>query len=367
MRIRLTAIALLFILAHTACVGGADGRRDSVEEPTAPILEAIPGSDAPALSTLPPKTVESRLAPEDPLPIETAIGIPTNSPPEPIPATTMPEAPPEIENNGDPLPTLESGASEETGVTIEATAALLEDDAATPNYGFKIVEAYPHDRGSFVQGLVVEEDSDLLLEGSGSYGESSLRRVNLETGEVTQILLLPEEYFGEGITTFDDRIYQLTWKSGVGFVYDSSSFDLLEEFTYAHQGWGITHDGQQLIVSDGTDTIYFWDPATLEETGRIQVYDEIGPVFLLNELEYVDGEILANVWQTDHIVRIDPETGEVTGRIDLSGLLAEEDRIGTEGVLNGIAYDPDEERLFVTGKRWPKLFEIELVELVPTE
>ena len=184
----------------------------------------------------------------------------------------------------------------------------------------------------------------------------------METGVVTQAIWLPDDYFGEGITVFNDRIYQLTWKSGVGFIYDSESFNLLDLFNYPHQGWGITHDGQQLIVSDGTDIIHLCDPETLQETGQIQVYDEYGPITQLNELEFVNGEILANVWHSDRIVRINPGTGQVIGQIDLSGLLTDDDRIGTEGVLNGIAYDAQEGRLFVTGKRWPKIFEIELVE-----
>jgi glutamine cyclotransferase len=242
-------------------------------------------------------------------------------------------------------------------INLGVTVTLTE----TPTYGYRIINEFPHDRGSFIQGLVVDEESGTLLEGSGLWGESSLRRVDLETGEVTQGMMLPDEYFGEGITKFEDRIIQLTWKSGVGFVYDSNSFELLNDFNYAHQGWGITHDGKQLIVSDGTEVIHFWDPETLRETGRIQVYDEFGPVTQLNELEFVDGEIFANVWQTETIIRIDPATGQVLGRIELAGLLADEDQIGTEGVLNGIAYDAQEGRLFVTGKRWPKLFEIELV------
>ena len=228
-------------------------------------------------------------------------------------------------------------------------------------YSYQVVNKFPHDRGSHIQGLVVDDGPGILLEGSGLWGESSLRRVVLDTGEVTQFMPLPEQFFGEGITVFDNRIIQLTWKSGVGFVYDSESFNRLEIFTYAHEGWGITHDGQQLIVSDGTDTIYFWDPETLQETHQIHVYDEFGPVTQLNELEFMNGEILANVWQTDTIVRINPDSGKVSGWIDLTGLLAQEDRIGTEGVLNGIAYDSVTDRLFVTGKRWPSLYEIELV------
>jgi glutamine cyclotransferase len=234
-------------------------------------------------------------------------------------------------------------------------------DEAIPVFGYRIVNEFPHDRGSFTQGLVVDDRPGTLLEGSGLWGKSSLRRVDLLTGEVIQLINLPEKYFGEGITQFGDRIFQLTWKSGVGFIYDGDSFELLDQFNYAHEGWGITHDGKQLIVSDGTNIIYFWDPETLLETARIQVFDDQGPVTRLNELEFVNGEILAHVWQTDIIVRIDPQTGQVLGKIDLSGLLSDEDRDGTEDVLNGIAYDVGENRIFVTGKLWPKLFEIELL------
>jgi glutamine cyclotransferase len=245
------------------------------------------------------------------------------------------------------------------GTNLDSIGSNIE----TTTYGYQIVNKFPHDRGSHIQGLVVDDDPGILLEGSGLWGESALRRVVLESGEITQYMPLPEQYFGEGITIFDDQIIQLTWKSGVGFVYDRENFNLLELFTYAYEGWGITHDGQQLIVSDGTDMLHFWDPETLQETHQIHVYDEFGPVTQLNELEFMNGEILANVWQTDTIVRINPDSGKVSGWIDLTGLLAQEDRIGTEGVLNGIAYDALTDRLFVTGKRWPSLYEIKIVPL----
>ena len=241
----------------------------------------------------------------------------------------------------------------------------VDPSSGIPSYSYIIVSEYPHDRGSHIQGLIVDDKPGALLEGSGLWGESSLRRVDLETGLVNQFLPLPDQYFGEGITVFDDRIIQLTWKSRIGFVYDSDNFNLLNTFNYAHEGWGITHDGQRLIVSDGTPTIRFWDPETLQESGQIHVNDEYGLVTLLNELEYVEGEIFANVWLTDTIVRIDPNSGRVIGRIDLTGLLPQENRDGSEGVLNGIAYDSTGGRLFVTGKRWPTLYEIELVPQVP--
>jgi glutamine cyclotransferase len=228
----------------------------------------------------------------------------------------------------------------------------------TPVYSYNVINTYSHDRGAFTQGLVFEDG--VLYEGTGLNGRSSLRRVDLETGEVLQIYELPR-FFGEGITVYGDSVIQLTYEAHVGFVYDKDSFELLREFNYSTQGWGITTDGERLIMSDGSATLYFWDPETFEETGRVEVYDRDGPVKRLNELEYIHGEVYANVWQTNRIARIDPGTGQVVGWIDLSGLLTAEDRIPPVDVLNGIAYDEKKDRLFVTGKLWPKLFEIELV------
>ncbi len=229
----------------------------------------------------------------------------------------------------------------------------------TPVYTYKVVNTYPHDQNAFTQGLVFEDGA--LFEGTGLYGQSTLRRVELETGDILQIHELPAQYFGEGITIYDSKIIQLTWQSSVGFIYDKDSFKLLREFDYPTEGWGITHDGKRLIMSDGSSTLHFLEPETLEEIGRIEVYDSDGPVTGLNELEYVQGEIYANVLQTDHIARIAPQTGEVVGWIELEGLLHHEDCTEAIDVLNGIAYDAINDRLFVTGKLWPKLFGIELV------
>lgn len=226
---------------------------------------------------------------------------------------------------------------------------------------YQVVNAYPHDRNAFTQGLAFE--NGVLCEGTGLHGRSTLRRVDLPGGDVLQIRKLPDRFWGEGITIFGERIIQLTWRSGIGFVYDKSSFELLEEFSYPTEGWGITHDGKRLIMSDGTSTLRFLDPETFEEIGRIAVHDQDRPVTRLNELEYIQGEIYANVWQTDHIARIAPYTGEVTGWIELAGLLSPEDRSEPVDVLNGIAYDAENDRLFVTGKLWPWLFEIELIPL----
>ena len=230
-----------------------------------------------------------------------------------------------------------------------------------PVYTYRIINTYPHDPGAFTQGLVYEDG--VLFEGTGLYGQSSLRRVDLESGDVLQIYELPDKFFGEGITVFGDEIVQLTWKSGQGFVYDKASFELLRTFEYPTEGWGLTHDGEQLIMSDGTSVLHFIDPDTYEATVRIDVIESIisSHVPLLNELEYVNGEIYANVWTEDRIARIDPATGQVVGWIDLTGLLGPEYRIERVDVLNGIAYDTEGGRLFVTGKWWPKLFEIELI------
>lgn len=231
-----------------------------------------------------------------------------------------------------------------------------------PIYGYQVVNTYPHDPEAFTQGLVYEAGA--FYEGTGlRNGRSSLRKVALETGKILQQINLADRYFGEGIVVWESRIIQLTWQSEIGFVYDKESFERLAEFSYPTEGWGITHDGEQLIMSDGSSTLYFWDADTLTETGRISVYDDRGPVVRLNELEYIKGEIYANVWQTDRIARINPETGAVVGWLDLSGLLQlPADYNRRVDVLNGIAYDAATDRLFVTGKLWPTLFEIDLVQ-----
>ena len=227
-------------------------------------------------------------------------------------------------------------------------------------YTYKVVNAYPHDREFFTEGLVFE--NGFLYEGTGLNGSSTLRKVELETGNILQLRKLPAEFFGEGITIYKDRIIQLTYQSRVGFVYKKDDFQILGTFNYSTEGWGLTNDGKHLIMSDGTSTLYFLDPQTFREVSRINVHDKNGPVSGLNELEYVKGEIYANVWPTERIARIDPGTGRVVGWIYLKGLsnLPNENR---DNVLNGIAYDPAGDRLFVTGKFWPKLFEIKLVPL----
>ena len=231
--------------------------------------------------------------------------------------------------------------------------------ATVPVYTYRVVNTYPHDPNAFTQGLIYTDGA--LFEGTGRYGQSSLRAVDLETGQVLRQIELPEQFFGEGITRFGGRIYQLTWQSHEGFVYDVATFDQLDTFTYPSEGWGLTHDNARLIMSDGTDTLHFLDPQTLQETGRVAVRYRGSPVVRLNELEYIDGEVYANIWQTNTIVRIDPLTGQVVGVIDLTGLLSPTDITQPVDVLNGIAYDAIGNRLFVTGKLWPKLFEIDLL------
>ena len=229
-----------------------------------------------------------------------------------------------------------------------------------PVYTYQVLNTYPHDMSAFTEGLVFEDG--VLYEGTGLYGYSNLRRVELETGKVLQIRELPSQYFGEGITIYKNKIIQLTWKSHLGFVYDKYNFKLLQEFNYPNEGWGITYDGNCLIMSDGTSILHFLDPETFEEISQIEVHENNIPVTKINELEYVQGEIFANIWLTERIARINPLTGQVTGWIDLKGILSPEDRSEKVDVLNGIAYDAKNNRLLVTGKFWPKLFEIELIK-----
>jgi glutamine cyclotransferase len=231
----------------------------------------------------------------------------------------------------------------------------------TPMCTYTVVKAYPHDPTAFTEGLQFVEG--VLYEGTGGHGYLSLRKAALDSGEILQRHdrdNLAPEYFGEGITVFKDKIYQLTWQAHEGFIYSKDTFELLGTFHYSTEGWGLTHDGQRLIMSDGTATLYVLDPAALTETGRVSVYDEHGPVTQLNELEYIHGSVYANVWKTNRIVRIDPASGRVIAWIDLTDLYNGPETQNPEAVLNGIAYDAQTDRLFVTGKLWPKLFEIKV-------
>ena len=238
-----------------------------------------------------------------------------------------------------------------------APSAQRRQPTTAPVIGYTIVKIYPHDREAFTQGLVFLDG--ILYEGTGLKGKSSIRKVKPETGEVLQIEKLEDRYFGEGISVVGDRLIQITWQSGVGFVYDKKTFQRQRSFNYEGEGWGLTYDGTRLIMSDGTATLRFLDPQTLKETGRLDVKDGRLPVESINELEMVKSELFANIWPTDRIARINPKTGQVTGWLDLAGILDPRDRVNVD-VLNGIAYDAAGDRLFVTGKQWPKLFEIKL-------
>ena len=228
------------------------------------------------------------------------------------------------------------------------------------HYTYQVIHEYPHDQTAFTEGLLWEDGG--LYEGTGIQGQSDIRRVALETGAVLRQKKLPVQYFGEGITTWGGKLVELTWRSQVGFVYDKATFTETGTFNYATEGWGLTHDGQKLIMSDGTAHLYFLDPDTYAAIGSVPVSAQSGPVDQLNELELINGVIFANVWETNNVVQIDPATGRVLGWIDLSGLLTSADCPQPIDVLNGIAWDADGKRLFVTGKWWCKLFEIELVE-----
>jgi glutamine cyclotransferase len=233
--------------------------------------------------------------------------------------------------------------------------------APPPTYGYEVVHVYPHDRGAFTEGLFCE--GGFLYESTGLNGHSQIRLERLDTGETLMSRDLPDGYFGEGITAWHGKLIQLTWRNQVGFIYDLASFKPLGRFSYTGEGWALTNNGRQIIMSDGTPQIRFLDPRTLKEVRRITVTTDGGQVANINELEWVKGAILANIWMTDKIVRIDPATGRVIAWIDLAGILPEADRSGDrDDVLNGIAYDARADRLFVTGKRWPKLFEIKLVK-----
>lgn len=225
-------------------------------------------------------------------------------------------------------------------------------------YTYRVRGQYPHDAGAFTQGLVVHDHE--LFEGTGLRGASSIRRVDLVTGTVLQQHDLEAPLFGEGITVFQDRLVQLTWTSRIGFVYDRNTFAEEDEFSYATEGWGLTHDGSRMIMSDGTPRLRFLDPESFEVLSEVVVRDDGVPIMNLNELEYVEDYVLANVWQTDRIAIIDPDTGEVVSWLDLGGLLTTNERASAD-VLNGIAFDQEAARLLVTGKLWPYLFEIEPV------
>ncbi|MBW6467458.1 MAG: glutaminyl-peptide cyclotransferase [Brevefilum sp.] len=244
-------------------------------------------------------------------------------------------------------------------------SAPATSETLSPFMTYEVVNAYPHDPGAFTQGLIYH--SGYLYESTGLYGQSSLRKVELETGTVLQQVDLSPEYFGEGLTLWEDTLVQITWREGTGFIYKLEDFSLSRQFTYPTEGWGLTHDGEWLIMSDGSHFLYFLDPDGLHVVRQVEVTYQGQPVERLNELEFIHDEVYANIWLTDDIVRIDPGSGEVLGWIDLSGILPEELRTPATDVLNGIAYDIDGDRLFITGKNWPLLYEIRLVPVEPPD
>jgi glutamine cyclotransferase len=255
----------------------------------------------------------------------------------------------------------QSNANSTAGRTQTEVAPPRQSNAPTNDfiiYTYDVINVWPHDRNAFTQGLVYLDG--MLWESTGLNGQSSLRKVDWMSGKVLKQVKVPTQFFAEGLAALSGKLYQLTWQNQKGFVYDQETFQLEKEFAYEGEGWGLTTDGQSLILSDGTDRIRFLDPTSFEVKRTINVQARHQPVTHLNELEYIKGEIFANIWVTDEVARIDPATGKIVGVIDFTGLLAAGDRDETTDVLNGIAYDAVNDRLFVTGKRWPKLFEVRL-------
>jgi glutamine cyclotransferase len=250
---------------------------------------------------------------------------------------------------------LSSGKTESYSVTTKVFA-----DSAPDEYTYRIINTYPHQRDAYTQGLLVHNGQ--LYESNGERGSSDLRILDITNGNVEKKINIEDRYFGEGLTLWQNKLFQLTWTANTCLVYDVQSLEEIGQFDYATEGWGITTIGDQLVMSDGTDNLYFRDPETFELLRQGQVRDDQRPIFKLNELEYIDGRIYANIYPTDEIVIINPETFAVEGRINLNGILDRTNYSGRLDVLNGIAYDSELDKLFVTGKLWPKLFEIELVK-----
>lgn len=292
----------------------------------------------------------------------TATGTPkvAPAPPTPTVAAIVAQAAQPVSPLAQPASPLAAPAPPPTPIAISPTAISPTAGQKIPTYGFIVTNTYPHDPRAFTQGLQLVDG--VLYEGTGLHGESTLRRVDLATGAVLQRVDLPPEYFGEGIVVLDDRIIQLTWQSNVALVYDRATFAQIGEFSYPTEGWGLTFDGDTLIMSDGTATLYRRDPITFAEVGRLEVRRGDQPVTLLNELEYINGLIWANIWQTDRIAVIAPNSGQVVAWIDLTGLLDRSAVNGPVDVLNGIAYDAAQDRLLITGKWWPHVYAIRLAQ-----
>jgi len=246
---------------------------------------------------------------------------------------------------------------------LVAVVAITGTAVAAPVAGYKVVAKYPHSTDSYTEGFFYLDG--LFYEGTGLKGNSALMVIKPETGRPLQSRNLPEQYFGEGIVNWGPNIYEWTWQSHICFVYDRFSLRPVKQFTYAGEGWGMARTNKEIIASDGTATLRFRDPETFKETRHIVVKDGSKPIFQLNELEYVKGEIYANIWHSDRIARISPQDGHVISWIDLTGILPDDQKIDDESVLNGIAYDAQHDRLFVTGKRWPAIFEIKIVNQTP--
>lgn len=243
-------------------------------------------------------------------------------------------------------------------IVITASYFIITQEKPIPTYSYNIIHTYPHDPEAFTQGLVFEDG--VLYEGTGIRNRSSIRKIELESGDILQMHNLSSEYFGEGITIYQDKILQLTWRSNLGFVYDKESFELIDTFEITTEGWGLTHDGSNLIMSDGSSSLFFLDFYSYEIIRTVEVGDKNDPVLYINELEYIGGEVYANIWQSERIARIDPKSGDVIGWLDLRGLADQFDDGVSVDVLNGIAFDDETDRLFVTGKLWPFLYEIEI-------
>jgi glutamine cyclotransferase len=346
---------LLLLLLLNACGGGAQTPAAPSPVPTAPVPTMIVAQPSPIPTS--PMAVPATVAPSS---TSQPSPVPTSPPTALLTPTPQPEPPtPNVESSAGCIPSdaLLPGlptVSEHTPDPDPNRKA-----PAAPVSSFEVIQSYPHDRRAWTEGLIFIDG--VLYEGTGrENGPATLSKLDLATGAVLQRCALPLDYYGEGVTIFGDAIYQLTWQSHLGFVYDKASFAFRSAWSYPTEGWGLTHDGTRLIMSDGTSTLHFLDPATQAEIGHINVYDENGPVVRLNELEYINGQIYANIWLTERIARIDPQSGQVLGWINLNGLLSAEDRIQPVAELNGIAYDAAGDRLFVTGKFWPKLFEIRL-------
>lgn len=247
----------------------------------------------------------------------------------------------------------------EPGGAANANAQVT-NPARAQQVSYEVVASYPHDSTAFTQGLIWHENA--LYESTGLEGQSKVRRLEFPSGRVLSEIDLPSDLFGEGLALVDNRLIQLTWKSHRGFVYDLETFRKLQEFSYDTEGWGLTYDGKNLILSDGSSNLFYLDPQTFKPIRKLAVTMNGKPLTELNELEFIDGEIWANVWQTDFIVRIDPSTGRVSSFLNLKGILAPSDKTGREDVLNGIAYDAEHKRVFITGKLWPRVFEIRVTK-----